>query len=74
MNKPGDSCILEDRSCISCGECDLCDLDSSKKCDNCCQCIEFSKGDFAEIVIEDILFPSDKQTKPTAPSQKGRNK
>lgn len=60
MNKLGDECVLEDRTCTECGKCDLCDLNPSKQCDNCCQCIEFPVGDFAEIEIDDILLNTDK--------------
>nr|WP_114297668.1 hypothetical protein [Anaerobacterium chartisolvens] len=35
-----DWCQLYDRECIDCGECEICDLDSSKRCDNCCRCID----------------------------------
>jgi hypothetical protein len=59
LSKLGEECVLEDRPCTECGECDLCDLDPSKLCDNCCQCIESPDGDFAEIMIEDILLNTD---------------
>lgn len=69
MKNLGEACVLEDRPCTECGECDLCDRDPSKQCDNCCQCIKFSDGDFAEIGIDDILVNTDK---PTVSRQKGK--
>jgi hypothetical protein len=60
LRKFGEECILEDRLCTTCGECDLCDLDPSKQCDNCCQCLEFPDGDFAEIMIDEVLLNTDK--------------
>lgn len=32
---------------------DTCDLDPSKKCDNCCKCIEVT-SDYAEIEITEV--------------------
>lgn len=62
MKKLNEACVLEDRLCTECGECDRCDLDPMKICDNCCQCIETRKGDFAEIKIDDILLNIDMPT------------
>ena len=59
MRTIGEPCILEDRLCTDCGECDLCDLDPTKRCDNCCRCIDTLDGDFAEIEIDDILINSE---------------
>jgi D-arabinose 1-dehydrogenase-like Zn-dependent alcohol dehydrogenase len=54
--KIGEPCVLEDCLCTGCGECDRCDLDPTKQCDNCGQCIQTLDGDFAEIIIDDILI------------------
>ncbi len=62
MKRLGEECVLEDRTCTECGECDYCDLEPSKICDNCCQCIETTKGNFAEIGIDDILLNIDMPT------------
>jgi D-arabinose 1-dehydrogenase-like Zn-dependent alcohol dehydrogenase len=64
LKKLGESCVLEDRACTECGECDRCDLDPTKLCDNCCQCIETTQGDFAEIGIDDVLLNVDMPTAP----------
>lgn len=70
MKNLGEACVLEDRSCTECGECDQCDQDPNKQCDNCCECINFPDGDFAEIEIDDILLNTDNLT--PASSQKGQ--
>jgi hypothetical protein len=69
LSKFSNECVLEDRPCTECGECDLCDLDPGKLCDNCCQCLEFPDGDFAKIMIDDILLNTDM---PTTSRQKGK--
>lgn len=55
MQKYGEPCVLEDRSCTECGECDQCELDPKKICDNCCKCID-SDAEFRAIEIEDIIL------------------
>jgi len=48
-------CVIYDRECIDCGECDTwCDIDPSKKCDNCCKCIESGKN-YNSIKITKII-------------------
>ena len=59
MRQAGDPCLLEERICIECGECDRCELDPNKICNNCCKCIEEPQGDYAEIVIDDILLSNE---------------
>ena len=50
-------CLYDaEKSCTSCGECDRCDLDPDKICDNCCQCIDDSSADYAEIAIDDMIM------------------
>ena len=50
----GEMCELYDRPCIGCGECERCDLDPEKVCDNCMRCLQRSKADYAEIMIDAV--------------------
>ena len=51
-------CVLYERECIYCEECDICDLDPKKVCDNCEKCIK-SEKEYAEILIDEIIAPSE---------------
>lgn len=55
-----DMCELYDRECINCGECTVCDLDSTKRCDNCCKCIE-SDVSFRSVNLQKFMEEKDKE-------------
>jgi hypothetical protein len=55
-------CELYDRECINCGECTVCDLDSTKRCDNCCKCIE-SEGNYRSVNLQKFIEEQNKKEK-----------
>lgn len=53
-------CLLEDRICIHCGECEKCDIDATKRCDNCCACLDAQFGDMQTIYVKMSEIEADK--------------
>lgn len=54
------NCVFENPECNHCGECEKCDLDATKRCDNCCTCINNQSDDMRTIIVRKDKIEAEK--------------